>query len=280
MLLAIAVAGCQSKTESDIHFHPGVPRRFFVTLVVSSGGTDLATVPFGTQLVGGSSTVTLRLRNTDQGTATDLDGTFTSGDLEFLGGSFPGTGGTCTSTLGGLGDCTMVVRYQPTTPSSLSATLTLSFNDPYGPASKTINFTGTAINPGILSVSDSPSYDFGDVLMDVGTEKAFTLTNTGSFDISDIQVTGLSAPFTIRGSYPGTCGTCTTDLAIGDSCTIAITYRPITATVHSDSFAIEFDNGLGTQTSTLNITGTAIDPDDIIPGPPDPDDFPPANICR
>ena len=47
----------------------------------------------------------------------------------FKGGSFPGTGGTCTATLNESATCTLVVTFSPTAATSYADTITLDYND-------------------------------------------------------------------------------------------------------------------------------------------------------
>jgi hypothetical protein len=49
--------------------------------------------------------------------------------FNFLNGTFPGTGGTCTTTLASGSTCTIVLSFQPSAAITYSGYLTLNYND-------------------------------------------------------------------------------------------------------------------------------------------------------
>ncbi len=90
--------------------------------------SDGPTFDFGTVALAGATksfTVT-NLSSTVAITALTA-GAFTSSAYGFFGGSYPGTGGTCGSTLAASGTCTLVVNFQPGAAGSWSDSLTLNF---------------------------------------------------------------------------------------------------------------------------------------------------------
>jgi len=86
----------------------------------------------------------------------------------------------------------------------------------------------------------------------------FTVTNSGS-QATAITSSVLSSAFTYEGgSYPGTSGDCGVDLAGGASCTLAIVYTPNTLGAESDIVTIGYVDGVGPQTTNVNLRGTAV----------------------
>lgn len=83
---------------------------------------------FGTTTVGGSITKVFTLTNAGSVSGINLAGSFTS-VFNFLNGTFPGTGGTCTSTLASASSCTIVVNFQPALAMTYSGYLTLNYYD-------------------------------------------------------------------------------------------------------------------------------------------------------
>lgn len=80
----------------------------------------------------------------------------------------------------------------------------------------------------LLSVSGGPVYDYGSVTVDTTVDRFFTVTNIGSRKAT--QITGsfyLSVNFSFTGgSFPGEGGTCGSDLAPQDTCTVAVRFYP------------------------------------------------------
>jgi len=69
-----------------------------------------------------------------------------------------------------------------------------------------------------LSISDSPSYDFGNVTAGSTANHTFTATNTGTKKLSISSGGALALPFNYgNGSFPG-----------GGSCTVNLNFEPRT----------------------------------------------------
>lgn len=68
---------------------------------------------FGMVTVGRAEEKTFTVVNAGELTATDLTGSFSISAFQFLGGSFPGAGGTCRDTLAPGRSCDVVVAFVP-----------------------------------------------------------------------------------------------------------------------------------------------------------------------
>ncbi len=86
-----------------------------LTMVVE-GGSDAQNYEFGAVAQGQKKDVTIVISNTGEESATALSETGLEAPFTLKGGTFPGTGGTCTDTLAGGASCNVVVEYAPTVP--------------------------------------------------------------------------------------------------------------------------------------------------------------------
>ncbi len=93
--------------------------------VLSISGADLN---FGEKSFGYTHEKILNVSNTGDFIATDIDAVSLSAPFGFQGGSFPGTAGTCASTLASGASCTLVLTFQSAPPSGpFAQTATLRY---------------------------------------------------------------------------------------------------------------------------------------------------------
>ena len=72
---------------------------------------------------------------------------------------------------------------------------------------------------------------------------------------------GLLPPYEYKGgAYPGVGGTCAGSLASGSACTIIVTYSPAVVGVDTDTIELDYFDGVNTQTSLRDLTGTGVVP--------------------
>ncbi len=187
-----------------------------VTLSLTSRGAILARSPSGSTVAfaatawPGSSTSSVAFTNTGNATATL--------DFATSGAAFSGPTSATVSTTG----ATSTFTYTPATSGAASGTVTISAAAGSAmcsdvPSSFALSGTGLA---GVLSFSSSP-VDFGKVNCGAQGEKTFTVSNTGTADI-----TGLYAAFSIGGLFgqkglPETAATAVT-LSAGSSTTVTV----------------------------------------------------------
>lgn len=177
------------------------------------------------------------------------------------GAGFPGTGGTCGSTLDVSATCTFVVVFTPTASGAANDTIRIAYNDGLQNQSSTRDITGTGQSPASLGISDGPTYDFGNQYQSLTTDKTFTVTNSGEATATSLTTgsPNIAAPYTYKGgSYPGT-GTCGSSLSGGASCTIIVRFSPTATGAASDTIRLSYNNGVsGGQSTTRAITGTGV----------------------
>jgi hypothetical protein len=94
----------------------------------------------------------------------------------------------------------------------------------------------------LLTISDGPTYDFGNVPTGGQASHSFLVTNTG-----DGEATGLSgavpAPFGFPGGFPGSGGDCGGSLGAGQSCMVEVAFTPTQLGVHAGTLAVSHDAG-------------------------------------
>ena len=221
--------------------------------------SDGPTYDFGTVPTGGTAEKSFTVSNTGGVSATSVASVALATPYSFKGGTFPGTGGTCTATIAASGSCLVTVVYSPTITGTQSSSITLNFNDGVNPQSSSRGITGTGANPALITISDSPTYTFPSIAVGSSADKTLTITNSGGVAASAINGSGLSAPFAFKGgTFPGTGGTCTTALAITNSCTIVVSFSPTAVATSSGSVAINYNNGVSVQASNRALAGTSV----------------------
>ncbi len=168
---------------------------------------------------------------------------FSATNFTFKGGTYPGTGGTCTANVDvkAASQCTIVVDFfianTGATAGAGVETVVSTFNIAFGTGT-TIPYTGQAIGTAfptpLLQISSAPNFNFPIMSLSGATTstKTFSVTNptklpvgniTGSLSEQDVNFLG--------GAYPGTGGTCSTSLAAGKTCTIVLQYAPKTTSI-------------------------------------------------
>lgn len=218
------------------------------------------TYNFGSVIIGNSVDKTFTITNSGTVNATGLSGTGLAAPFSYKGGSFPGTGGSCTGPITP-GTCTFIVTYTPTASGSLSDTIQINYTDGQVGASVTRSIEGTGVDPASLSISPT-SFDFGTVANGSSTDKSFTISNSGETQASSITGTGLGAPFLFKGGsgYPGAGGDCGLTLAASANCTIVVTLNPSATGTPSDTILIDYNNGFESQQETAALDATVVDP--------------------
>src|SRR6185312_15895609 len=143
--------------------------------------SDGPTYDYGTQASGSSTDKTFTVTNGGGVPASSLASAALAAPFGYKGGAYPGTGGTCGVTLAVAGSCSIVVTYAPVSIGATSSTITLNYFDGAAPQSAARNIQGTAVAPASLSISDSPTYDYGTQPTGASLDKVFTITNSGGF---------------------------------------------------------------------------------------------------
>jgi hypothetical protein len=232
-----------------------------VTLTGTGGPTaalsfNPSSYDFGKIIQTQSSTKTITVVHSGPIAATSISVSSLSAPYSFKGGTYPGTGGTCSDTLSS-GSCTMVIDFAPTTTGVKNQTLSLSYYNGNVNRTTTASLTGEYLAQAIISISETNPYNFGTTNLSGSIDKSFTLSNSGSVSGTSIAGSFDITQFTFKGgSFPGTGGNCTTTLISGGTCNIVLTFKPTQALVYTGTFTLTYNDGLRTQTEYKTLKGT------------------------
>jgi len=217
---------------------------------------------YGNVTQGSSSVHTFELSNSGGVAATAIAEVGLTAPFQFVGGTFPGTGGTCSSTLTVSSTCDLVIEFAPTGTGFSSTTIDISYDSGAGALNATRDIQGTGIAPAVLTISELEPFDYGTVPIGSVNPQTFTISNTGGSSATGIAGSGLAAPFIFAGGvYPGTGGTCGAALALGGSCNIIVEYAPSSpSALDSDVILIDYNDGVLPQQSIRGIQGEAVNP--------------------
>lgn len=226
--------------------------------------TAVTSVNYGSRVIGTQTDYSFTVTNSGQATAASITDSTLAAPFTYATGSFPG-GGTCTTSIAGGANCTVIVRYSPATSAVENGTITLNYSDELSSKSANLAISGTGQNPASLAISNATSNDFGSVIIGAtSVDRTFNLTNSGEVSATTVADGG-GLDGTIYkfkgGTYPGTGGTCGVTITVGvNVCTIVVTYTPTVAGAQADSISLTYHNGAAAgQSATHAITGTAQD---------------------
>ncbi len=248
MVGLLLLSGCFGSSGSSIQdeFHPGIRGALL----------SIPSTPISAYLTS-SSDFTLTVTNQGNWIATDFTATTVSTPFTYKGGTYPGTGGTCGTSLNIGESCTLILTFTPAATGTVSKTLRLYYND--GFAQKVLAFSMSAlgiINKATLSIAGG---NFGSRCIDTTTTTTLTVTNTteraGAL-ATGISAATLSSPYSYKGgTYPGTGGTCGATLALNASCTLVVNYSPTAAGNSTQDLSLTYNNNSETDSATVNLLG-------------------------
>ncbi len=209
---------------------------------------------FGKVLAGGSANLPVTITRT--GIPAIKFNTVTFSDptrFSFVGGPYPGIGGTCPDlgvSFSGA-SCTVMVRFTPPLVQSYSGTLQFSYlNGVSNVVSNAGSLTGQGGDLAAVTIDPLPSSDYGTVSKNFPVDRTFTLRNTASSSVNTtLAFSGLSAPFSI---LTNNCGAA---LAGGAFCTIVVRFLPTAEGGFLQVLAASYSDGQAAQQATRTFTG-------------------------
>ena len=152
-------------------------------------------------------------------------------------------------------NCTLTVRYAPTTVANHSDSFDIPSNDPDTPSvTISVGGSGTAEATPNIALSTT-NLVFGSLAIGNTADQTLTVVNSGNADliVGDIALTNpLVAPYELVTALD-TCSNQT--LTPASSCSITVRYSPTTAGVHGESFNIP-SNDADNANITVNLNGT------------------------
>jgi hypothetical protein len=144
LIFTLVIASCAKKKDEP------TPAK----IEIMHDSKKLLSYSFGQMDFGAKELIQLTLRNIGESTAQieslavkDAQGSSMS-SLNYEGGAFPGTTGTCQASIAGGSECTVVVEYtapvgQPYSSTEQAGTATLTYNNSKGSDTANLNFTAT-----------------------------------------------------------------------------------------------------------------------------------------
>jgi hypothetical protein len=161
-------------------------------------------------------------------------------------------GCTVGATIGVGSSCSLVVRFNPVAGGTRNATLTITHNALGSPQAIALNGSATQ---GAIQLS-SFALTFASTALNANSAQPITVKNNGTqaLNFSAFNLAGAAAADYTRS---GTCAA-GTPLAVGDECTLTITFQPTVLGTRSASLTIQSDASNGPATVTLTGTGVPI----------------------
>jgi Abnormal spindle-like microcephaly-assoc'd, ASPM-SPD-2-Hydin/Protein of unknown function (DUF1573) len=195
---------------------------------------------FGNVVLGSSASQNIILTNTGN-TVVHISGVATTG------AGFSVSGASTPIVLNAAQATTLAVKFTPTT--SGTSTGTLKVDSDAGGPSVIVNLTGSETQAG-LSVSPA-TFNFGSVVDGQTKSQNFSLTNTGTADLTVTQITPIGSGYSVSGfNAPAT-------IAAGKTATFSVLFAPTTGGSLSGSVSVSSSAPNSPNAVSLDGTGVA-----------------------
>ena len=170
-----------------------------------------------------TSWITLHGENTGGVAATALNETGLVAPFNFVGGAYPGTGGTCGATLSSGSSCTLVVRYAPAASGVANGGINLGYYNGAATVAATRAVTGAGTLPAVITISELDPYSYGTRPTGSVTNHTFTIANAGGSTATAL-VGGASLRPLLGWCIPWYWRYLRCELGRGLNCTIVVSY--------------------------------------------------------
>src|ERR1700683_2717930 len=197
-----------------------------------------SSIAFGSVAVGSEATQTIKLENT--GSAA-----IAISKVAFSGTGISVSGVTAPMTLDGGKSASLTVTYKPTSPTTLTGSVTVTSNA--SDSSMVIGINGTATSSTLAATPSS--FSFGSVVVGSDTTQTIRLQNIGTSEVKISSLTPPVANVTISGI------TLPANLAPGTSATLTAAYKPTAAGGVSGKITVT-STAVGSPT-IIDLSGTA-----------------------
>ncbi len=209
--------------------------------------TNVSVLDFGTLNIGKSLVFSIAITNVGTGIANSVSGNVTGTGFSFYGNYFPGSTGTCKSTLAASKTCYLMLQFVPGVEGDLTGALNLTVDG----ATKTVALKGSGTKPGGFSQAfEISGGDFGQVPMGSSNFIYLSVRNNSSRDLTNIVANFNSGLFSFDNqNYPGPGSTCQSTIPANSACTLRVTF----VSGYSDAFTARL-----TLTASSGETASAI----------------------
>ena len=173
------------------------------TLSISDGATN----SYGQVLTQQSYDKTFQVTISGTLPATNVTpGSFLSSDFSYKGGSYPGVGGTCGTTI--TANCSIVVTLTPSAVQSYTDAIALQYNNGSANTQVSRTITANSNNPALLTLTAGTPSGFGSTPLNTAVTNTFTLSNSpSSIAATSISLAPLSGALHLCGGlqqqHPG-----------------------------------------------------------------------------
>jgi hypothetical protein len=215
-----------------------------------------STLNFGTIVTDETRNLTAQINFGGGEAITNLSVVSLSGPFQFTSGSFPGSTSEplrCQTTIAS-GNCRIYLTFAPTIAGSYTSTLQLSYFNGINQQTISLNLSGAASTPAILTVS---SQDYGTTAINSAkTGSLINIQNGSSVSATSMSVT-LPTGFSYRqGIFPGRPGgTCSTSLNGNASCKLDVVFTPTQAIEYAGNISVSYNDGTQARSATGVLNG-------------------------
>jgi hypothetical protein len=245
-----------------LSFNNGFSSDSFVIPITGTGSTPAllelsgTTAVPGTPVNGSSTDLSLTLRNVGGAPATSISSVSPSAVFRYKGNTFPGTGGTCGTTLGVGAQCTLVLVFAPTATGSHSATVVVNYHNGNSATSVSAVLSGSSVPPAVLALSQSLLSFAVTPAGGSSTHDLIILKTAGTGPASNLRFSGLGAPFSFnQGAYPGTGGDCAPTITAISSCTLRFAFSPANPLRSTAPITLTYFDGLVDRVLSFSLSG-------------------------
>ena len=169
----------------------------------------------------------------------------------YVGGAYPGTGGTCSDTLDPGQSCTIELSLNPVAIGNFTSSIDIEYFDGLATQNLVIDLSATARDPfpANLSLTPTGAHDFGVIAIGGFAELDMTVNNTGELDATALNLAGLSGPMSVTND------TCGVTIVQGSSCTFTVRFDPAAQTVTNQTLSVNYFDGTAPQIENKAFSG-------------------------
>lgn len=181
--------------------------------------------------------------------------------INFKNMHYPGSGGTCETSLEIGQECFLVFEFAPTTSGEWHQRFLLNYKDGFSESFDQIKLKGVAGTKPELSIAADEDLDLGLAVVGDKLNYVFHLVNTGSLPALNFSVVEkrLGEINYKGGKFPGDGGSCTSTLQGKSSCSIVLEFNPISDKSHSFTLSFMYNDFEDTKVYNATFLSRSVD---------------------